>query len=166
MSQALASARKRRGVPSNTPEVSAPTNTTQSNGNPNGLTLPQVISLVDRRLTTLETFMKETKENKEPRNVTPVSTSEPLEQGNWIDEFNHRFEMLAEEVANMKDIVLKLQSYTMEVNKTLLEERINVFSDLGNVNNTNEALTFDANDLTSVSLKNLVQQEFDTLSDI
>ena len=49
-----------------------------------------------------------------------------------LNEINSRFELLAEEISNIKDIVLKLQSYTMDVNKTLLEERINVFSDLGN----------------------------------
>jgi len=31
----------------------------------------------------------------------------------------------------LKDIVLKLQAYTMEVNKTLYEERIHVLSDMG-----------------------------------
>jgi hypothetical protein len=30
---------------------------------------------------------------------------------------------LAQEIMNLKDIVLKLQSYTMDVNKQLLEER-------------------------------------------
>jgi hypothetical protein len=76
---------------------------------------------------------------------------------------------LAEELNNIKDVVLKLQSYTMEINKTLLEERINVFSDLGNLNNNaNENITFDNvnNDLTSVNLKNLVQQEFETCDDL
>jgi hypothetical protein len=38
--------------------------------------------------------------------------------------------MLAEEIADLKDIVLKLQSYTMEVNKTLMEDRINILSDV------------------------------------
>ena len=64
----------------------------------------------------------------------------------------------------MKDIVLKLQSYTMDVNKTLLQERINVFSDLGvpaNVENISfEPDELDAADLTSLNLKSLVQQEF------
>ena len=40
-------------------------------------------------------------------------------------------DIIVEEIANLKDIVLKLQSYTMDVNKTLLEERINILSDLG-----------------------------------
>jgi hypothetical protein len=43
--------------------------------------------------------------------------------------------ILAGEVENLKDIVLKLQSYTMEVNKTLYEERIQVLSDMGTSTN-------------------------------
>jgi hypothetical protein len=50
---------------------------------------------------------------------------------NLADEINTKFEMLAGEVEALKDIVLKLQSYTMEVNKTLYEERIQVLSDMG-----------------------------------
>jgi hypothetical protein len=157
MSQALASARKRRGVPQNTPDISTPQRTTTQPNQPNvnnvGLTLPQVISIVDKRLTNLEQFMKEVKENG-VTNHTVENSVDIQEQHNWIDEFNHRFEVLAEEMNNIKDIVLKLQSYTMEVNKTLLEERINVFSDLGNVNNNNENITLDNlnNDLTSFNL--------------
>ena len=173
MSQALASARKRRGVPQNTPEFSTPQNnvTQQPNVNSSGLTLPQVISIVDRRLTTVEQFMKDTKENgvfASNNNNNRETIQQQQEQSNWIDEFNHRFEVLAEEMNNIKDIVLKLQSYTMEVNKTLIEERINVFSDLGNLNNNNENITFDDihNDLTSVNLKKLVQQECDTSNDL
>jgi hypothetical protein len=65
----------------------------------------------------------------------------------------------------MKDIVLKLQSYTMEVNKTLMEERINVFSDLGNIANLNTNDTeLNANDLTSMDLRSMVQHELHELS--
>jgi hypothetical protein len=45
-------------------------------------------------------------------------------------EFDEKFEVLANEIADLKDIVLKLQSYTMEVNKMLMEERITVLSDM------------------------------------
>ena len=167
MSQALASARKRRGVPQNTPELSPQQRTPQQpNVNNAGLTLPQVISIVDKRLTTLEQFMKDVKETgvTTTNNINLSETSQELQQqSNWIEEFNHRFEVLAEEINNIKDVVLKLQSYTMDVNKTLLDERINVFSDLGNLNNNaNETITFDNvnSNLTTVNLKHLVQQEF------
>lgn len=176
MSQALASARKRRGVPQQNPEPTHNKNNlpnTTSNVNASGLTLPQVISLVDKRLVTLETFMKETKETNlfnslHTKNETTTSNTEEVvsnENVNWIDEFNHRFELLAEEINNMKDIVLKLQSYTMEVNKTLMEERINVFSDLGNIANLNTNDTeLNANDLTSMDLRSMVQHELHELS--
>jgi hypothetical protein len=177
MSQALASARKRRGVPQQNPEPIQNKNTlpnTASNVNSSGLTLPQVISLVDKRLVTLETFMKETKETNmfnslHTKNET-ITTSNKEEVSNeninWIDEFNHRFELLADEINNMKDIVLKLQSYTMEVNKTLMDERINVFSDLGSIANlnTNSNELLSTNDLTSMDLRSMVQHELNELS--
>jgi predicted metal-dependent hydrolase len=47
-----------------------------------------------------------------------------------LDELNERCELLAEEVINLKNIVLNLQSYTMEVNKTLMEERVRILSDV------------------------------------
>lgn len=167
MSQAIASARKRRGVPQ-TPEPVQNRGPVpqQPNVNASGLTLPQVISIVDKRLVTLETFMRESKQSSENITVSHVNDSEPSEeQVSWIEEFNHRFELLAEEINNMKDIVLKLQSYTMEVNKTLLEERIHVFSDLGEnkVENIDSSEPFQdetiGDNLTSLNLKHLVEEE-------
>lgn len=124
MSQANAAARKRRAGGATLQENSVPVQSSVPQS-PSGLTLPQVISLVDKRLVTLETFMKESK------TATPVSSSPSEESMNVMaDEFNSKFEMLAGEVAELKDIVMKLQSYTMEVNKTLFEERIQVLSDM------------------------------------
>jgi hypothetical protein len=48
-----------------------------------------------------------------------------------LDEFNNRFMMLAQEMGELKDTIMKLQTYTMDVNKMLLDERVNVLSDLG-----------------------------------
>jgi hypothetical protein len=176
MSQAIASARKRRGVPQQNPVPEVPQNRMTStlqqqpgqNINAPGLTLPQVIALIDRRLMNLEKFAKESKEVPLTTSSSTQSLSEPATlSSDLLDEFNNRFELLATEINNMKDIVLKLQSYTMDVNKTLLEERINVFSDLGVPANatTNENISFepedlDNADLTSLNLKSLVQQEF------
>uniref|UniRef100_A0A6C0HAN9 Uncharacterized protein n=1 Tax=viral metagenome TaxID=1070528 RepID=A0A6C0HAN9_9ZZZZ len=172
MSQAIASARKRRGVPQQNPVPEVPQNRmtpspqqqTGQNINAPGLTLPQVISLIDRRLMNLEKFAKESKETTVSNASTQSSPDQATLPSDLLEEFNNRFELLATEINNMKDIVLKLQSYTMDVNKTLLQERINVFSDLGVPENT-ENISFepedlDAADLTSVNLKSLVQQEF------
>lgn len=138
MSQGNSAARKRRAggasfEPQNPPQAprSAPGQQTPANG----LTLPQVIAVVDSRLIKLETFMKET-QSKGP--IAQVQVQAPLAQAqvqapsdDILSEFDEKFEVLANEIADLKDIVLKLQSYTMDVNKMLMEERINVLSDMG-----------------------------------
>lgn len=104
---------------------------------PTGLNLQQFISALDKRVTSLESSLNTTiKDSTEPT-VTDI-----------IDEFNSRFEMLATEIADMKDMMLKLQSYTMDVNKMLLEERIDILSDV-NPNNKTNTVGMDT-DLTSV----------------
>lgn len=145
MSQANASARKRRApapvvAPSgstNTPQFSQ--NSAQPQQQPqtpsSGLTLPQVILLVDKRLTVLEKFMNTTNTFIETQNnLQPIDTVETIPQtgenvsseqlDGIIEEFDSRYAMLAEEVANLKDMLLKLSTYTMEVNKKLFEQHI------------------------------------------
>ena len=148
MSRALASARQRRaGASSSTPETtqsaSSSSSSSSSSTNTAGLTLPQVISLIDSRLSVLEKFMNDTKglrmqtpvvnENITMTEVSPVQPSsiQPSSVQPVLDEYNNRFMMLAEEIGQMKDTLMKLQSYTMDVNKMLLDERVNVLSDLG-----------------------------------
>ena len=147
MSASLAAARKRRGVALPDPPVVSQ-NQAQSQQQA-GLTLPQVIALVDKRLITLETFMKEQKENP-MQQVQPTNNMQALENEvlkteieNMAGEFNDRYELLASEIQNIKDIVLKLQSYTMEVNKTLMEERVRILSDVETPTN----LTIDEEEL-------------------
>jgi hypothetical protein len=134
MSQGLAAARKRRAPASlTTTNVPPPPSPGFQQPQPNpamGLTLPQVIALVDQRLVVVETFMKnmqsETTGFASETNVSiPDSNSNSL-----LEEINSRYDLLAEEVINLKNIVLSLQSYTMEVNKTLMEERIRILSDV------------------------------------
>ena len=137
MSQANASARSRRAFNPSTqsqPQPQLQTNSQNTGVTSPGLTLPQVISIIDSRLINLESFMKETKNKSVDTSVVfnQIANQEPsVLNNNTIDEFNHRFNVLVEEIETLKDIVLKLQSYTMDVNKTLYEERIQVFSDLG-----------------------------------
>lgn len=161
MSQANASAIKRRAFNGSNPPsqqaVQTPQPAVQSNG-PNiqtpGLTLPQVIAVIDKRLLQLESFANDSKS----------VTNEPALSNDVLDEFNHRFNLLTEEICNIKDIVLQLQSYTMSVNKTLMEERIQVFSDLGNDNNhltvfDNETGNQSAVEAVTMDLKSLVESE-------
>jgi len=147
MSTANAAAiRRRTGGADNKPPQQF--QATQPQQQPNsGLTLPQIISVVDKRLLVLETFMKETKEvnktsqsssvfansnNSSPEsdNVSDEGVSKEV-FNNIISEYNQRFEILAVEINNIKDVILKLQSFTMDVNKMLVEERINILTNTG-----------------------------------
>ena len=128
MSSANAAAKKRRAPASIEPPTPPPQQQQSGqNVSAGGLTLPQVIALIDKRLVSLETFVVESKSTNSAQkqvqfNVPPVQEQEPIN----MDEFNARFDELADEIANMKNIVLSLQSYTMDVNKVLMEERIQV----------------------------------------
>jgi len=164
MSRAIASARQRRaGLTSTEP---APTSTpAPSVNNPTqGLTLHQVINLVDIRLIKLEKFMADNQNQiqsqlqSQSQNQTQNQISEKESDNSvpeLLDEFEHRFELLATEIENIKDIVLKLQSYTMEVNRKLLEDKDildttdskTVFT-MHNLESTNDLMSsFDMNNL-------------------
>jgi len=138
MSRALAGARQRRaGITQPEP----PTPIAPPMPPAGGLTLPQVIALVDTRLIKLERFMKETQENGLPEGSSSptvrfdieesTATAENSNLSQVLQEYEQRFMVLAEEMAQLKDTLMKLQTYTMDVNKMLLEERVNVLSDLG-----------------------------------
>jgi hypothetical protein len=130
MSQANAAARKRRAGGSSMPGSNDNIIQQQQQQQPpaSGLTLPQVIALVDRRLVVLETFMKETK-TQAPA-AAPASTAAPTMDDEFVEDINSKFEMLANEIADLKDMLLKLQTFTMEVNKRLVDERIQLLSDV------------------------------------
>lgn len=133
MSAANAAAKKRRAM--NPPPSSPfnPNNTSQSddrqqlaNGQPAGFTLPQVIALIDKRLVNLEKGMADIKSspavNSEESN-TSINNKQLQEIYDCLDEYNSRFEILTQEINELKNIVINLQSYTMDVNKMLLEEK-------------------------------------------
>jgi hypothetical protein len=151
--------------------------TNNSQSQPAGFTLPQAISVIDNRLVVLEKFMRETQNKTTAFQDVPVQYTLQSEKtdvsiefiNQIIDEFNSRFSLFAQEISDMKDIVLKLQTYTMDVNKTLLEERIQVFSDFktpletdNNENsliNSNETISIPEDINTSIDIKNLIKEE-------
>lgn len=144
MSNALASARRRRAGPET---VAIPPGARQTAPKPSfagqnpaqppsnmttGLTLPQVIAVVDKRLIALETYVKDQQEthfNINEKHESQSSNNNSTDFSAIIEEYNARFDIIADEIANMKDLIMKLQSYTMEVNKTLVEDRIRILSD-------------------------------------
>jgi len=124
---------------SSTTPIQPPTPIVQER--PTGLTLQQFISNLDKRVVSLEESLRTT-------STTTSSNNTDSDISTLIDEFNSRFEMFATEIADMKDVILKLQSYTMDVNKMLLEERIDILSEV-NPNNKSNTVVGDT-DLTSV----------------
>jgi hypothetical protein len=166
MSRALAGARQRRaGITQPEPQVSTPVQ--GSNPQPGGLTLPQVIALVDTRLLKLEQFMKETQENGLPANTSSVPSvrfdiqgeqeTAPDDLAQVLTEYESRFMLLAEEMAQLKDTLMKLQTYTMDVNKMLLEERVNVLSDLGSSMTVKEDAVLPAGEIQRFSFSEAVE---------
>lgn len=181
MSAANAAARKRRAAPdNNSSTVSRPNQIGSQPNTPssqtNGLTLHQVITLIDTRLVKLENFVKESSGNNssisnglnsnQPKNRELEITNNDI----VFQEVDRRFEILATEINNLKDMMLKLQTFTMEVNKTLMEERVRVFSDIGHItsnpaNNTidnfflSDNIMNDKQEMTSIDLRNLADEE-------
>jgi len=128
-----------------------------------GLTIQEFISTLDKRVVSLE----------ESINNTIKDTSEPTVT-DIIDEFNSRFDMFATELADIKDAMIKLQTYTMDVNKMLLDERIDILSEVnpnqrtktvGQDTDLTSVVSLGANTIntehTSVDMRELVQEEMD-----
>ena len=101
--------------------------------------LQQVITVLDNRILYLEKHLVESSKRDLvekvalPEAISHSSfTKEAIDEivaaaiKEHIMEFDHRYEMLANEIVNLKQIVLQLQSYTLDVNKTLLEERAQI----------------------------------------
>jgi hypothetical protein len=111
------------------------------------MSLQQVIGVFDRRLLYLEEYVSKQLKKVPGVEVIPTSNTSALAPSQnmnmneveslvqhilheHLSEFNHRYELLAEEIIDLKHIVMKLQSYTLDVNKTLIDERIQILSEL------------------------------------
>tara|TARA_E500000331_G_scaffold56876_1_gene50921 strand:- start:1511 stop:1960 length:450 start_codon:yes stop_codon:yes gene_type:complete len=148
MSSSNAAAIRRRVNPQqqpSTPNSDKPT--PQSPSNNKQMTIQQVITTMDQRLKQVETIMQNNGTNNNREDLSLI-----------VDEFNNRFEMIVTEMNTIKDTVMQLQTYTMSVNKTLFDERINILSDLGN-----NAIVTDNKELPSgsTSLENLEDVNID-----
>lgn len=140
MSSAVAAARKRRAGPMPPdPSKNIPSQGASPSPSPSGLTLPQVIALVDKRLVILEKFMNDSSSSSKDHSLPPSAalySPSTVESGTQsqinmiqdihdvLDDYNSRFILLTEEIANLKDVIIKLQSFTMDVNQKLVEERL------------------------------------------
>ena len=162
MSSIAAAKKRRAGIQSNVPPDASISKTPQPPAAP--LSMAQVINSIDKRLINLETFVSiQSSTNQNLTLSLPNSSTNNKLTSNdtnvfseYIDDINLKFNLLAEEITNLKDTVLKLQTYTMDVNKTLLEERIHILSDYSDVKSellkTDDANTYTIDDVATSSL--------------
>uniref|UniRef100_A0A6C0F0Z7 Uncharacterized protein n=1 Tax=viral metagenome TaxID=1070528 RepID=A0A6C0F0Z7_9ZZZZ len=127
MSNSIAAAKRRRAGVIEQQQPPPPPLATQQ-GQPGGvptsrLTLPQIITLFDSRISKLE--------NSAPAVAQSSAADDEKNESiaAYVEEMDHKFNLLVEEITTLKDIVLKLQSFTMEVNKMLVDERIQIMSE-------------------------------------
>ena len=129
MSGSLASAKaKRAGIAPTIPvPAPQPVQSVQGQQMQTKFTFQQIVTVIDGRLTKLEQDMK-SKVAPAPAPVQ-VQTKDQVTKSQ-MEEMENKFMMLAEEITTMKDVIMKLQAFTMDVNKTLFEERIQIMSDV------------------------------------
>ena len=82
------------------------------------MSLKEVIAYYDSRILYLENVVK-----NGGLNVSPDTPSVQELMNQHIIEFDHRYELLAAEIEDLKNAFMKLQTFTMDINKTLEEER-------------------------------------------
>lgn len=123
MSSSISAAKKRRANLSQAPQPQPQIQQQQQQPAAKPMTLPQVLKILDSRLSTLEKSAKDTVPSESVNSNIAVQ-----EENNTIkeilNEYDERFQMLAGEIQEMKSALMKLQTYTMDVNKILLEERV------------------------------------------
>lgn len=136
-------------------------NSTAANNIQRPMTLQQVITVFDNRLLTLEKSLLNNETSDEQTSLSSTTTTttvksdidreyiEKMHQdfhdslSEQVSEFDHRYQLLAKEVVDLKHIVLKLQSYTLDVNKALIEERVQILT----TDDDNETLQIQPDDI-------------------
>lgn len=136
MSNSLASAKRRRAGMTPEPTLTPTTTTTPTPPQPaaNGrMSLPQLLNNFENRLKAVE-YNKQDTVTETPMSFSvtdpDTGTIKKMSLSDYMTDMDNKFYMLAEEITSMKDIIIKLQSFTMEVNKTLMEERVRILSEV------------------------------------
>jgi len=118
MSQGNAAAIRRRVKNAENLPTKQPTNTNKNTYTPepqSNLSINDAFKMVNERLINLEKGLTSSNNSVQP---------------DIIQEYDNRFNLVAQEIGELKETVLKLQTFTMDVNKTLYDERIKILGDL------------------------------------
>ena len=132
-------------------------------------TMTEMVTLLNSRVVALERG-----NNQNSTATASVSDNTTLEElRSLADEVNIRFELFANEIANMKDTVMKLQTYTMDVNKMLMNERIQILSNVEqseisepefqDLDDSANDVFSNSEEVTSVNVSNLAKEELKNL---
>jgi hypothetical protein len=127
MSSSIAAAKKRRANINPNQSTPVSTNASAASGNSKNMPLPQYLALMEKRILTLEKMVQSQKSSvaNSAQEVVINTTSETNMNEETLkatfEEYDARFEMLVVQLNDMKEMLLKLQTYTMGVNKMLLE---------------------------------------------
>lgn len=126
------------------------------------LTMTEMVTLLNSRVVALERGT-----NQSATSSNDNTTLEELKS--LSDEMNIRFELFANEIANLKDTVMKLQTYTMDVNKMLMNERIQILSNVEqseisapefqDLDATTNNVFSNSEEVTSVNVSKLAKEE-------
>jgi len=125
-SSALSSAKNRRASNSTNDNIMR-NNNNSNNNNPQiprtPININTFFQAMNTRISKLEQNYLNNNNNNQSQNINNTIDSE---------EINTRFDIIVNEIADIKDMLLKLQTFTMEVNKALYDDRINVLTDIDN----------------------------------
>jgi hypothetical protein len=80
-----------------------------------GVQLPHMVANMDNRLNAVESIMK---------SVVSNNYVDDTKLQKHLQEYDHRFNLLVVQMNEIKEVVLKLQEYTLQVNKQLIERQI------------------------------------------
>ena len=139
MSAANAAAKKRRSVIPSSSSSEQPISGQPQQQQPSaGYSLPQVIAIIDNRLVNLEKGMVEIKQsttnsiksletqiNNVVQNETQTGEQITIDE----TELGKQLDLLTKEFVDLKSIVLKLQSYTLDVVATIANRQSSIEKD-------------------------------------
>jgi len=139
------------------------------------LTLQQVIALVDSRLTNLEKNVIEMK--SQPQTASTDATHAYMDKNSfkpeveailfeYLSEFDERYEILANEITELKNIVLGLQSYTLNVNKVLMEERLKTVTESASTEESDIANAQSQDDVVLVESHSQTEEHVSSEEDV
>lgn len=163
--QAMQRRRKMNGVVTSSTSPQAP-DTPKSNLPTNSLS--KVITHIDERLKKIENLVVNTSSQVTPTYdssekikeivngelskigyVTASTKGSNIVSDEVIDEYEHRFSILSKEINEIKDIIMKLQNFTFEVNQQMFDY----------LKNTNKTTKHQNENILDVSANNSIVEE-------